>query len=172
MLKGSRLACLSMARLFYFHRSPTMSRLDVLFLHLWPNVFCPVFVIRTNLDMAHMSSYVERFHATVYISCPPIQREREKLTQLEDTVREEVGKVQDPETGMTFAEMQMITHVKEEETGVVKIEFIPTSPFCPIAFKLANDIKNAAKKVPGVTKALVYCRGHMMEQQINEMTNK
>jgi metal-sulfur cluster biosynthetic enzyme len=94
------------------------------------------------------------------------------LTELETKVREEVGKVQDPETGMTFAEMQMITNVKEEEPGVVKVEFVPTSPFCPIAFKLASDIKNAAKKVPGVKKAVVYCRGHVMEQQINEMTNK
>jgi metal-sulfur cluster biosynthetic enzyme len=99
--------------------------------------------------------------------------EREKrLTDLEAKVREEVGKVVDPETGMTFAEMQMITNVKEEAPGVVKVEFIPTSPYCPIAFKLATDIKNAAKKVSGVMKALVYCRGHMMEQQINEMTNK
>lgn len=99
--------------------------------------------------------------------------EREKrLTDLEAKVREEVGKVVDPETGMTFAEMQMITSVKEEAPGVVKVEFIPTSPFCPIAFKLASDIKAAAKKVSGVTKALVYCRGHTMEQQINEMTNK
>ena len=101
------------------------------------------------------------------------RHEREKtLTELEEKVRAEVGKVQDPETGMTFAEMQMIANVKEEEPGVVKVEFIPTSPFCPIAFKLATDIKNAAMKVPGITKALVFCRGHMMEQQINEMTNK
>jgi len=94
------------------------------------------------------------------------------LTELENKVRKEVGNVEDPETGMTFAEMQMITNVKEEEPGVVKVEFIPTSPFCPIAFKMASDLKNAAKKVPGVKKALVYCRGHVMEQQINEMTNK
>jgi len=94
------------------------------------------------------------------------------LTDLEEKVREEVGKVQDPETGQSFAEMQMITTVKEEEPGVVRVEFIPTSPFCPIAFKLASDIKAAAKSVPGVKNALVYCRGHMMEQQINEMTNK
>jgi metal-sulfur cluster biosynthetic enzyme len=94
------------------------------------------------------------------------------LTELEEKVREEVGKVLDPETGQSFAEMQMITTVKEEEPGVVKVEFIPTSPFCPIAFKLASDIKEAAKKVEGVKNVLVYCRGHMMEQQINEMTNK
>ena len=94
------------------------------------------------------------------------------MTELEDKVREEVGRVIDPETGMTFAEMQMITNEKEEEPGTVKVEFVPTSPFCPIAFKMASDIKDAAKKVLGVKKALVYCRGHMMEQQINEMTNK
>ena len=94
------------------------------------------------------------------------------MTDLEERVRDEVGKVLDPETGMSFAEMQMISNVKEEEPGIVKIEFIPTSPFCPLAFKLATDIKHAAQKVQGVTKALVYCRGHTMEQQINEMTNK
>jgi metal-sulfur cluster biosynthetic enzyme len=94
------------------------------------------------------------------------------LTELEEKVREAVGKVQDPETGQSFAEMQMITTVKEEEPGIVRVEFIPTSPFCPIAFKLATDIKTAAKTVSGVKNALVYCRGHMMEQQINEMTNK
>jgi metal-sulfur cluster biosynthetic enzyme len=87
-------------------------------------------------------------------------------------VREAVGQVVDPETGLTFAEMQMITNVKEEESGVVKVEFIPSSPFCPIAFRLSMDMKNAAMKVAGVKKALIYCRGHMMEQQINEMTNK
>ncbi|PIU59367.1 hypothetical protein COS86_04570 [Candidatus Bathyarchaeota archaeon CG07_land_8_20_14_0_80_47_9] len=94
------------------------------------------------------------------------------MTELEDMVREAVGQVVDPETGLTFAEMQMITNVKEEESGVVKVEFIPSSPFCPIAFRLSMDMKNAAMKVAGVKKALIYCRGHMMEQQINEMTNK
>lgn len=94
------------------------------------------------------------------------------MTELEDKVREAVGKIIDPETGLSFAEMHMITNVKEEEPGVVKVDFIPSSPFCPIAFKLAADVKNAAQTVAGVKKALVYCRGHMMEQQINEMVNK
>lgn len=62
-------------------------------------------------------------------------------------MREAVGKVVDPETGLTFAEMHMITNVKERESGVVNVDFIPSSPFCPIAFKLAMDIKNAARKL-------------------------
>ena len=95
-----------------------------------------------------------------------------ELNELESRVFEAVGKVVDPETGMTFAEMKMIKSVREEEPGVVKIEFVPSSPFCPIAFKLAMDIKREALKVSGVKNALVYCRGHMMEQQINEATNR
>jgi len=94
------------------------------------------------------------------------------MTEIEDKVRKAVGKVEDPETGQTFEEMQMIQSVKETEPGTVTVEFVPTSPFCPIAFKLAADIRDAAKTVPGVKKAVVFCRGHAMEQQINEMTNK
>lgn len=98
--------------------------------------------------------------------------EVEFMTELEDKVRQEVGKVQDPETGQSFEEMQMIQNVKETAPGTVTVEFVPTSPFCPIAFKLAADLRDAAKTVPGVEKAVVFCRGHAMEQQINEMTNK
>lgn len=94
------------------------------------------------------------------------------MTELEEKVLKAIGKVVDPETGLTFAEMHMIKNVKEENPGVVKVEFVPSSPFCPIAFKLAMDVKNAATKVTGLKKVLVYCRGHMMEQQINEMVNK
>lgn len=94
------------------------------------------------------------------------------MTELEKKVREAVEKVHDPETGMTFREMNMITDVKEQEPGVVKIDFVPTSPVCPIAFKLAADVKKAAMSVNGVKKALVYCRGHTMEEAINRMINK
>jgi len=93
-------------------------------------------------------------------------------TELERKVRKAVEQVVDPETGLTFGQMKMITGVKEEEPGVVKIDFVPSSPFCPIAFKLAQDIKNQALKVEGVKKAFVYCHGHTMEEAINKMVNK
>lgn len=94
------------------------------------------------------------------------------MAELKEKVREAVGKVQDPETGLTFAQMNMITNVEESELGVFKIDFKPTSPFCPIAFKLAADIKVAALTVKGVKKALVYCHGHTMEEAINKSVNK
>ena len=94
------------------------------------------------------------------------------MTQIEDKVKTEVEKLIDPETGLTFGQMQLITGVKEQSPGVVKIDFVPTSPFCPIAFRFAHDIKNTANKVAGVTKALVYVHGHNMEQVINQTVNK
>ena len=94
------------------------------------------------------------------------------MTQIEDKVKGEVEKIIDPETGLTFGQMQLITSVKEQSPGVVKIDFVPTSPFCPIAFKFATDIKTTAQKVAGIKKALVYVHGHNMEQTINQTVNR
>jgi metal-sulfur cluster biosynthetic enzyme len=94
------------------------------------------------------------------------------MTQIEDKVKGEVEKIIDPETGLTFGQMQLITSVKEQSPGIVKIDFVPTSPFCPIAFKFAQDIKTSAQKVAGIKKALVYVHGHNMEQAINQTVNR
>ncbi len=94
------------------------------------------------------------------------------MTELESKVQAEVEKIIDPETRLTFGEMKLITGLKETEPGVVKIDFLPSSPFCPIAFKLAMDVKRTAENIEGVKKALVYCHGHMMEKAINEMVNR
>jgi len=94
------------------------------------------------------------------------------MTELESKVQAEVEKIIDPETRLTFGEMKLITGLKETEPGVVKIDFLPSSPFCPIAFKLAMGVKRTAENIEGVKKALVYCHGHMMEKAINEMVNR
>jgi len=94
------------------------------------------------------------------------------MTEIEGKVKGEVEKIIDPETGLTFGQMQLITSVKEQSPGVVKIDFVPTSPFCPIAFKFAQDIKTTAQKVAGIKKALVYVHGHNMEEAINQTVNR
>lgn len=93
------------------------------------------------------------------------------MTELEGKVDEKIKALVDPETGMSFGDMGLIQSVKEIENGVVQIDFLPTSPFCPIAFKFATDIKTTAKGVEGVKKALVYVHGHTMEEKINQTVN-
>jgi metal-sulfur cluster biosynthetic enzyme len=94
------------------------------------------------------------------------------MTELEGKVEEKVRALIDPETGMSFGDMGLIQSVKELENGVVQIDFVPTSPFCPIAFKFATDIKTAAKEIEGVRKVLVYLHGHAMEERINQTINR
>ncbi len=93
------------------------------------------------------------------------------VREIESKVTEALKGVMDPETGMSMVEMGLINRI-EEEDGAVSIEFSPSSPFCPIAFYLAEQIRNAAQKVEGVKKVRVTCKGHMMEQQINQMVNE
>jgi len=94
------------------------------------------------------------------------------MTNLENKVLAEVEKLVDFETGSTFGEMKMIKNVKEIETGVVKIDFTPTSPFCSLAIKIAIEIKKTAENIEGIKKALVYCHGHIMEEKISKMVNQ
>lgn len=72
--------------------------------------------------------------------------------EIENKVLEALKGVMDPETGMSMVEMQLINKV-EESDGKVDIEFVPSSPMCPIAFYLASEIKKAALKVDGVKKS-------------------
>lgn len=91
--------------------------------------------------------------------------------EIEGRVLEALKTVMDPETGMSMVDMQLINKIEEVE-GAVAIEFMPSSPMCPIAFYLADEIKKAAMKVEGVKKVRINCKGHMMEDQINKTVNE
>jgi len=93
------------------------------------------------------------------------------VSELVENVTKKVKEIIDPETGLTLGDMELIQKVEEKEQGILNIEFIPTSPYCPIAFKFAQDIKKAALETPGVKKVSVYVRGHAMEDAINKMVN-
>lgn len=89
-----------------------------------------------------------------------------------EEVSKRVNDIIDPETGLTLSDMELIQKIEEKEDGGLRIEFVPTSPFCPIALKFAMDIKKTALSVPGVVKLEVYVRGHNVEQQINQLVNQ
>ncbi len=91
--------------------------------------------------------------------------------ELEKAVREAVGKLIDPETGLTFDEMGIIKEVRVEG-GSVEVVYRPTSPFCPIALKLGLDIREAVEKIEGVEAVKVVCVDHMMADVINKVVNK
>ena len=93
------------------------------------------------------------------------------MTKLESKVLAEIEKIVDFETELTIGEMKMIRLVKETESGVIRVDFTPTSPVCPMAVKLAIEIRDKAENIEGVERAVVYVRGHIMEQEINKRVN-
>lgn len=94
-----------------------------------------------------------------------------EVSELEKKIRDALERVVDPETGLSLVEMGCIKSMSEKD-GEVVIEFVPTSPFCPIAFFLASSIKEAVEKVEGVKSVKVFSRGHVMDEQINEYVNR
>jgi len=68
------------------------------------------------------------------------------MTDLENKVKVEVHRIIDPETGMPFGQIGLITGVKEQKPGAVKIDFIPTGPFCPSPSSSPQTSKPQPKK--------------------------
>ncbi|MGQ9597103.1 MAG: iron-sulfur cluster assembly protein [Thermoproteota archaeon] len=86
-------------------------------------------------------------------------------------VKKAVSNVVDPEMGLTLGELNLIKDVRRENSNII-VEFIATTPFCPLAEILALMVKDAANAVAKDEKILVYIRNHTNEESINERINR
>lgn len=73
---------------------------------------------------------------------------------MEQLIEERLSEVIDPETGLDVGRMDLV-HDLRVEGGRVTLVFRPTSPVCPMAFKLAADIRDAIRSVPGVSRVTI-----------------
>ncbi len=86
-------------------------------------------------------------------------------------VKKAVSNVVDPEIGLTLGELNLIKDVRREDGNII-VEFVATTPFCPLAEILALMVKDAANTVVKDEKILVYIRKHVNEEGINERINR
>lgn len=86
-------------------------------------------------------------------------------------VKKAVSSIVDPEIGLTLGELNLIKDVRKEEDRIV-VEFIATTPFCPLAEVLAMMVRDAAKEAAKGKNITVYIRNHINEEGINERVNK
>ncbi|AMM40250.1 protein containing DUF59 [Candidatus Desulfofervidus auxilii] len=70
--------------------------------------------------------------------------------QLMEHIFQALTQVIDPSTGLDVVRMRVIEDLRIEDGGRVKLVLHPSSPVCPLAYKVAADIKLAIKGVPGV----------------------
>jgi len=65
-------------------------------------------------------------------------------------VSEALAHVIDPETGLDIMRMELIHDLSVDENGKVRMTFRPSSPVCPMAYALANEIKKTLGNVESV----------------------
>lgn len=87
---------------------------------------------------------------------------------LEEKVIAKLKGIMDPHTNRSLYEMGLISDLRLDD-GKVSLTFRPSSPYCPIGIQLAIAIKNGISSVNGVESVDVLVKGHVQEQQINEM---
>ena len=70
--------------------------------------------------------------------------------ELKDKVIAEIKKIYDPEIPVNIYELGLIYDVTIDEKKNVKIDMTLTTPNCPVAESLPNEVKNSVKEIKEV----------------------
>ena len=73
------------------------------------------------------------------------------MNELKDKVILEIKKIYDPEIPVNIYELGLIYKVEVDEKNKVSVEMTLTSPNCPVAESLPNNVKENIMKIAGVT---------------------
>ena len=95
-----------------------------------------------------------------------------KIGRLEQLIIARLRLVIDPETQADVIRMRLIENLTVNEEGHVKYTFRPSSPVCPIAVSLAQQIKVAVSQVPGVQKQEIKVENYVGAEQLTMLINR
>ena len=70
-----------------------------------------------------------------------------KILTVKEKVIEEIKKIYDPEIPVNIYELGLIYDIIVDEKNNVKIDMTLTSPNCPVAESLPNEVKNSIKEI-------------------------
>lgn len=88
---------------------------------------------------------------------------------LKDHVEVALKRVIDPGTKLDIMRMKLITDLSVDQDGTVSLTFRPSSPVCPLAFKLAYDIQTAVKETTGVRAVNMTVAGYNKADELMEV---
>ena len=71
--------------------------------------------------------------------------------ELKDQIIAEIKKIYDPEIPVNIYELGLIYKIDVDEKNKVNVDMTLTSPNCPVAESLPNEVKENIKKVEGVS---------------------
>ena len=73
------------------------------------------------------------------------------MNEIKSKVIEVVKKIYDPEIPVNIYELGLIYKIDVDEKNKVNVDMTLTSPNCPVAESLPNEVKENIKKVEGVS---------------------
>ena len=73
------------------------------------------------------------------------------MSDIKSKVIEAVKKIYDPEIPVNIYELGLIYKIDVDEKNNVNVDMTLTSPNCPVAESLPNEVKDNIKKVEGVS---------------------
>ena len=73
------------------------------------------------------------------------------MGDIKNKVIEEVKKIYDPEIPVNIYELGLIYKIEVDEKNKVNVDMTLTSPNCPVAESLPNQVKENIMKVKGVS---------------------
>ncbi len=73
------------------------------------------------------------------------------MDEIKNKVIECIKKIFDPEIPVNIYELGLIYKIEVDEKNKVLVDMTLTSPNCPVAESLPNDVKDNIKKIEGVS---------------------
>lgn len=95
-----------------------------------------------------------------------------KSEKLKNLIIARLKLVIDPETRADVIRMRLVKNLRVTPNGEVKYTFEPSSPVCPIAVSLAQNIKQAVAQVPGVTSQDIIVENYVGAEQLTMLINR
>ena len=93
------------------------------------------------------------------------------MNDLQDAILTQLTTVIDPETGADVVRMRLVENLSVDADGKVAYTFQPSSPLCPIAVYLVQQIKQAVATVPGVTTQEIEVTGYVAAEELTKLIN-
>ena len=72
------------------------------------------------------------------------------MSELKEKIVSEIKKIYDPEIPVNIYELGLIYKIEIDDTNKVEVEMTLTSPNCPVAESLPNEVKNSVKEIKDV----------------------
>ena len=73
------------------------------------------------------------------------------MSNIKNKVIEEIKKIFDPEIPVNIYELGLIYKIEVDDKNKVNIDMTLTSPNCPVAESLPNEVKDNITKIEGVS---------------------